>query len=83
MTKSGEKITILHVLSNFKGEYPLFNQVVRGLNEGYRHIVCYLVGPPSCKEVLCKAGYDIKWLPFRKESYYKRKWGAYYSCPQT
>lgn len=67
MTKSGEKITILHVLSNFKGEYPLFNQVVQGLNEGYRHIVCYLVGPPSCKEVLCKAGYDIKWLPFRKE----------------
>jgi len=34
MTKSGEKITILHVLSNFKGEYPLFNQVVLGLNEG-------------------------------------------------
>ena len=67
MTKSEKKITIFHVLSNFKGEYPLFNQIVQGLNEGYRHIVCYLVGPPSDNEVLCKAGYDVKWLQFRKK----------------
>ncbi|MCJ7601953.1 MAG: glycosyltransferase [Desulfobulbaceae bacterium] len=67
MTDTGREITILHVLSSFKGDYPLFNQIVHGLKEGYRHIVCYLVGPPSDNETLGKAGYHIIWLPFGKE----------------
>ena len=66
MTEAGGEITILHVWSNFKGDYPLFNQIVHGLQEGYRHIVCYLAGPPSDKETLAKAGFDVRWLPFGK-----------------
>jgi glycosyltransferase involved in cell wall biosynthesis len=68
MTDRDEEITILHVWSSFKGDYPLFNQIVHGLQEGYRHIVCYLAGPPSDNETLGKAGYDIRWLPFGKDN---------------
>ncbi|MBU4262352.1 MAG: glycosyltransferase [Proteobacteria bacterium] len=64
MKDTGGEITILHVWSSFKGDYPLFNQIVHGLKDGFRHIVCYLVGPPSDKETLGKAGFDIRWLPF-------------------
>lgn len=67
MTDRDGEITILHVWSGFKGDYPLFNQIVHGLQEGYRHIVCYLAGPPSDNETLGKAGYDIRWLPFGKD----------------
>ncbi|MFH1215301.1 MAG: glycosyltransferase [Pseudomonadota bacterium] len=65
--KSDGRITILHVWSSFKGDYPLFNQIVHGLKHGYRHIICYLTGPPSDNETLGKACYDVIWLPFRKE----------------
>jgi glycosyltransferase involved in cell wall biosynthesis len=74
MRDAGGEITILHVLSSFKGDYPLFNQIVHGLKKGYRHIVCYLVGPPSANETLGKAGYDIIWLPFGKEDLRKFKY---------
>lgn len=67
MTAVDGKITILHVWSNFKGDYPLFNQIVLGLKEGYRHIVCYLSGPPSDKETLGSRNYDVRWLPFDKD----------------
>lgn len=66
MAPSNRKITILHVWSSFKGDYPLFNQILYGLQDGYRHIVCYLVGPPSDEETLGKAGFDVRWFPFAK-----------------
>ena len=66
MTGADGKITILHVWSSFKGDYPLFTQVVRGLGDGYRHIVCYLAGPAADGETLVKEGYDVRWLPFTK-----------------
>ncbi len=45
----------------------MFNQVVRGLNRGYRHIVCYLCGPNQAgDEELSRKGYDVRWLPFTK-----------------
>jgi glycosyltransferase involved in cell wall biosynthesis len=64
MSPASGKITILHVWSSFKGDYPLFTQVVRGLADGYRHIVCYLTGPPAPEETLGPGGYDVRWLPF-------------------
>ncbi|MCK9296392.1 MAG: glycosyltransferase [Desulfobulbaceae bacterium] len=67
MKDTAGKITILHVWSSFKGDYPLFNQIVHGLRDGYRHIVCYLAGPPSDQETLAEAGFDVRWLPFGKE----------------
>jgi glycosyltransferase involved in cell wall biosynthesis len=67
MTGPDGKITILHVWSGFKGDYPLFTQVVRGLGDGYRHIVCYLAGPPAIGETLARDGYDVRWLPFTKD----------------
>ncbi len=65
-TRDG-KITILHVLSSFKGDYPLFTQVIRGLSDGYRHIVCYLAGPAADSETLGRDGYEVKWLPFTRD----------------
>ncbi|MEW6290663.1 MAG: glycosyltransferase [Thermodesulfobacteriota bacterium] len=67
MTDRGGKITILHIWSSFKGDYPLFNQIVHGLQEGYRHIICYLTGPPADNETLAQAGHDVIWLPFDKK----------------
>jgi glycosyltransferase involved in cell wall biosynthesis len=62
-----KQITILHIRSRFQGDYPLFNQVILGLNEGYRHIVCYLCGPnQAADEELSRLGYDVRWLPFVK-----------------
>lgn len=66
MAPSNRNIAILHVWSSFKGDYPLFNRILYGLQDGYRHIVCYLVGPPSDDETLGKAGFDVRWLPFAK-----------------
>lgn len=67
MTGPEGKIIILHVWSSFKGDYPLFTQVVRGLGDGYRHIVCYLAGPAAAGETLTGEGYDVRWLPFTKD----------------
>ncbi|RJX34528.1 MAG: glycosyltransferase [Desulfurivibrio sp.] len=64
--RDGE-ITILHVWSSFKGDYPLFNRIVHGLHQGYRHIVCYLTGPPAEEETLSREGYAVRWLPFDKK----------------
>lgn len=66
---SRKQITILHIRSQFQGDYPLFNQVVLGLGQGYRHIICYLSGiNQAADDELSLKGYDVRWLPFtRKE----------------
>ena len=62
------KITILHLLSRFGGDYPLFNQVVQGLNpDTYRHIVLYLRGPVPDNEALRMDGFDVRELPYRRK----------------
>ncbi len=62
-----KEITILHLWSSFKGDYELFNQVVMGLKDGYHHIVCFMTGEPPLREVLCDAGYDVRWLRYEKK----------------
>ena len=62
------KIRILHLLSRFKGNYSLFNQVIEGLDhKKYHHIVLYMIGPLPPDETLRKAGYDVRSLPFKKK----------------
>jgi glycosyltransferase involved in cell wall biosynthesis len=62
------KIRILHLLSRFKGNYPLFNQIIEGLDhKRYHHIVLYMTETLSPDDVLNKAGYDIRCLPFKKK----------------
>ncbi|MBU0681660.1 MAG: glycosyltransferase [Proteobacteria bacterium] len=63
-----KKITILHLWSSFKGDYELFNQVVMGLKDGYHHIICFMTGEPPLREVLCDAGYDVRWLRYKDKS---------------
>ncbi len=69
MSFPDKKIRLLHVLASFKGDYPLFNQVVEDLDPNiYSHIVCYLSGPIPKDEALSIKGYDVRILPFtRKE----------------
>jgi len=62
------QITILHVLNTFEGDYPLFNQTVLGLQNGYKHIVCYLAGISSGTTILGQAGIDIRWLSNDKKA---------------
>ena len=65
---STKKITILHIRSRFEGDYPLFNQVILGLRDDYRHIICYLCGPDQATaDALSIQGYDVRWLPFQKK----------------
>jgi glycosyltransferase involved in cell wall biosynthesis len=62
-----KKITILHLWSSFKGDYELFNQVVMGLGDGYHHIICFMAGTPPPREILHDAGYDVRWLGYKKK----------------
>jgi len=63
-----KKITVLHLLSRFGGDYPLFNQAVQGLSpDTYRHIVLYLRGPVPDSEALRMDGFDVRELPYRRE----------------
>ena len=63
-----KKITVLHLLSRFGGDYPLFNQVVQGLSpDTYRHIVLYLRGPVPDNGTLRMDGFDVRELPYRRE----------------
>jgi glycosyltransferase involved in cell wall biosynthesis len=63
-----KKTTILHLWSSFKGDYELFNQVVMGLKDGYHHVICFMTGEPPLREVLCDAGYDVRWLRYKNKS---------------
>ena len=69
-----KRINVLHVLTGFSGESPLFNQVIQGLNaDTYRHIICYLSGPVPLDEALRKAGFDVRELPYtRKDTHILR-----------
>jgi len=63
-----KRITVLHVLTGFSGESPLFNQVIQGLDTTtYRHIVCYLSGPVPPDTDLRKAGFDVRELPYTRK----------------
>ncbi|MEN8257366.1 MAG: glycosyltransferase [Thermodesulfobacteriota bacterium] len=76
MKENNNKITILHLWSSFKGDYELFNQVVMGLTDGYHHIVCYMTGEPPAQEVLHDAGYDVRWLGYKKKDLRRFSGGA-------
>ncbi len=71
-----KKIRILHLWSSFKGDYELFNQVVMGLQDGYHHIICFMTGTPPAREVLRDAGYDVRWLGFKKKGLRRFRAGA-------
>ncbi|MFP3982375.1 MAG: glycosyltransferase [Desulfurivibrionaceae bacterium] len=72
----GKKITVLHLRNRFAGDYPLINQVILGLNEGYKHIVCYLTDNGNKADSLLDLGYNVIWLPYAKKDLRHFRYGV-------
>ncbi len=72
----GTRTTVLHLRSKFTGDYPLINQIILGLGEGYEHIVCYLTDNGNRRDSLLDLGYKVFWLHYRKEDLRPFRYGV-------
>lgn len=60
-------IQVLHLIKEYKGNYPLLNEYVHALpKERYQSIVCYLNGQPDGKNEIDSIATEVRYLGFSR-----------------